>query len=232
MKLISKIKNDPAAKKFVLWLLQPPRRPRPRWWVRLFLNRFFHKKGKNTVIRRRRSRIDVFPYHRFDVGSDTTIEDFTVVNNGAGDVVIGNRVRVGIGSVVIGPVKMGNGSGLGQHVFLSGFNHGYQDGTKNSSVQPLDVKEIVIEDEAHIGANSVVTAGVTIGRRTQVGAGSVVTKDVPPFSVAVGNPAKVIKRYNHQTGVWDKVNSKSSKKLQYVQGSTGHRKKEYTNTAG
>lgn len=118
---------------------------------------------------------------------------------------MGNRVRIGIGSVVIGPVTMGSGSGLGQHVFISGFNHGYADGSKNSSVQPLDIKPVVIEDEAHIGANSVVVAGVTIGKRVQVGAGSVVTKDIPPYSVAVGNPARVIKRFNQETGKWEKV---------------------------
>jgi acetyltransferase-like isoleucine patch superfamily enzyme len=99
---------------------------------------------------------------------------------------------------------MGNGAGLGQHVFVSGFNHGYRDASKNSSVQPLDIKPVIIEEEAHIGANAVVTAGVTIGKRTQIGAGSVVTKSIPPFCIAVGNPAKVIKQFNHSTGMWEK----------------------------
>ena len=118
---------------------------------------------------------------------------------------LGDRVRVGIGSVVIGPVKMGSGSGLGQHVFVSGFNHGYSDGNKNSSEQALDIRPTVIEDEAHVGANSVILAGVTIGRNCQVCAGSVVTKDIPPYSVAVGNPARVIKQFNHHTGEWERV---------------------------
>lgn len=204
MSFISRIKSNPRAKAFALWLITPNRNPRPRWWVRHILNRFVHKRGKGSTIRRR-SRIDVFPWNRFEIGNLTTIEDFTTINNGSGDVLMGNRVRIGIGSVVIGPVTMGNGSGLGQHVFISGFNHGYQDGSKNSSVQPLDIKPVVIEEEAHIGANSVVVAGVRIGRRVQVGAGSVVTKDIPPFSVAVGNPARVIKRYNADTRKWEKA---------------------------
>lgn len=208
MGIAQKIKSNPKTKALALWLISPPRRPKPRLWIRWFVNPFIHKKGKNTVIRRRRSRIDVFPYNRFDVGSDSTIEDFTVINNGSGNVILGDRVRVGIGSVIIGPVTMGNGSGLGQHVFVSGFNHGYQDGTKNSSVQPLDIRSVIIEEEAHIGANSVVTAGVTIGKRTQIGAGSVVTKSIPPFSVAVGNPCKVIKRLNQETGIWERVDQK------------------------
>jgi acetyltransferase-like isoleucine patch superfamily enzyme len=67
------------------------------------------------------------------------------------------------------------------------------------------VKPTVIEEDSHIGANSVILAGITIGKRCQIGAGSVVTKDIPPFSVAVGNPAKVIKQFNPETKVWEKI---------------------------
>ena len=207
MSIVAKIKSNPKIKNFVLWTIAPSRNPRPRFWVRWFLNPFIHKKGKGAKIRSR-SRIDVFPWNRFEIGDLTTIEDFCTVNNGSGNVLLGNRVRVGIGSVIIGPVTMGNGSGLGQHVFVSGFNHGFKDGSKNSSQQALDIKPVTIEDEAHIGANSVVLAGVTIGKRSQVGAGSVVTKDIPPFSVAVGNPAKVIKTFNTETNKWEKASSK------------------------
>jgi len=152
--------------------------------------------------------VDVFPWKRFEIGDLTTIESYCTINNGSGDVILGNRVRVGIGSVIIGPVIMGNGSGLGQHVFVAGFNHGYEDASKNSSVQPLTIRPVIIEEEAHIGANSVVVAGVTIGKRSQIGAGSVVTKDVPPFSVVAGNPARLLKQYNHETGIWEKVSAK------------------------
>jgi acetyltransferase-like isoleucine patch superfamily enzyme len=204
MSLKEKLKSNTGIKEFVIWTITPKRNPRPRWWVRNFLNRFFHKKGKGAVIRTH-SRIDVFPWNRFEVGELTTIEDFCTVNNGSGDVILGSRVRIGIGSVVIGPVTFGNGSGLGQHVFVSGFNHGYADGSKNSSVQPLDIRPTVIEEESHIGANSVILAGVKIGKRCQIGAGSVVTKDIPSYSIAVGNPAKVIKQLNQETGNWEKT---------------------------
>mgnify|MGYP000879246073 FL=1 len=200
---LQRIKANPSLKKWLIWTLSPSRRPRPRLWVRLFVNPFVHKTGRHTVIRRRLSRIDVFPWKRFQVGDDSTIEDFTVINNGAGDVIIGDRVRIGIGTVLIGPVQIGDGAGTGQHVFISGFNHGYSDGSRNSSEQPLVLKGVILEEESHIGANSGVLAGVRIGRRSQIGAGSVVTKDIPPFSVAVGNPARVIKSYNHATGQWE-----------------------------
>ena len=205
MSLITKVKANPRIKEFILRLISPKRNPRPRLWVRWFINPFFHKIGKGATIRHR-SRIDVFPWNRFEIGKLTTIEDFCTINNGSGHVLLGERVRVGIGSVIIGPVIMGNGSGLGQHVFVSGFNHGFNDASTNSSLQALVIKPVTIEDEAHIGANSVVLAGVTIGKRCQVGAGSVVTKDIPPYSVAVGNPARVVKRYNFETMCWERTN--------------------------
>lgn len=204
MGIVQKIKSNPKVKLLVIRAITPKRNPRPRLWVRWLLNPFIHKKGKGALIRRR-SRIDVFPWNRFDIGKLTTIEDFCTVNNGSGNVLLGDRVRVGIGTVLIGPVTMGSGSGTGQHVFISGFNHGYKDGSLNSSVQPLDIKGVVIEEDAHIGANSVVTAGVTIGKRTQIGAGSVVTKSIPPFCIAVGNPCRVIKKFNFDTNQWEKV---------------------------
>jgi len=206
MNLIERLKQKPEFKETLIWLITSKRNPRPRLWVKICLNPFVHKKGKNSVIRRC-SRVDVFPWKRFDMGDNSTIEDFCTINNGAGDVVIGSRVRVGIGSVVIGPVVLESGVGLGQHVFISGFNHVYANGEMDSRDQGLQVKSVVVEEEAHIGANSVVVAGVRIGKRCQIGAGSVVTKDIPAFSIAVGNPAKVIKQYNHATKCWERVSS-------------------------
>ncbi len=204
MSIVNKIKSNPGLKKLVHWSITPARNPRPRWWIRALINPFFHKRGKGAVIRSR-TRMDIFPWNRFEIGALTTIESFALVNNGSGHVLLGDRVRVGVGSTIIGPVVMGNGSGLGQHVFVSGFNHGYSDATKNSSVQPLVIKETVIEEEAHIGANSVILPGVRIGKRSQIGAGSVVTKDVPPFSIAAGNPARVIKRFDFEKEEWVRV---------------------------
>lgn len=204
--IIKRIKENKQLKTLLIRLITPKRNPKPRLWVRWFVNPFIHKRGKGSIIRSSRSRIDVFPWNRFEIGEQTTIEDFTTINNGAGPVLLGDRVRIGIGSVVIGPVTMKSGSGLGQHVFVSGFNHGYADGERNSSVQPLVKKEVVIGEDSHIGANSVVVAGVHIGKRCQIGAGSVVTKDIPDYSVAVGNPARIIKYYDHTSRRWIKNN--------------------------
>lgn len=103
--MIDKIKNNPRLKKFVIGLISPHKHPRPRLWVRWLVNPFVHKKGRGALIRRH-ARLDVFPWRRFEVGRDALIEDYAVVNNGAGDVLIGDAARIGIGSVVIGPVRM------------------------------------------------------------------------------------------------------------------------------
>ena len=61
---------------------------------------------------------------------------------------------------------------------------------------PRDVKQVTIEDGAVIGPGSIITMGTTIGKNSIVGAGSVVSNTIPDFSVALGNPARVIKKIN------------------------------------
>ncbi len=201
--MIEQIKQKPKLRRLVIWLMTPEKRPRPRLWLRL-LRPLLHPAGGGTKILQS-ARLDIFPWKRFSVGRDVLIEDYTVINNGAGDVVLGNGVRIGIGSVVIGPVTFGDRVGLGQHVFVSGFNHGYADGSRDSNTQELVRKPVEIGAESHIGANSVVVAGVRIGTRCQIGAGSVVTKNIPDYSVAVGNPARVVKQYDFEQKAWVRV---------------------------
>jgi acetyltransferase-like isoleucine patch superfamily enzyme len=204
MGIAETIKSNKSLKKFVHFLLIPRGQARPRLWVKYFVNPFYHKRGKNSVIRRR-TRIDVLPFNPFSLGEGSTIEDFSTINNGVGAVIIGNNSRIGIGNVVIGPVTVGNNVILAQNIVISGLNHGYEDIDLPIHKQPVSTAPIFIEDDSWIGANVVVTAGVTIGKHCVVAAGAVVTKDIPPFSIAVGNPARVIKQYNKQTGKWEKV---------------------------
>ncbi len=202
--LKSKLKNNQKLKDFVLWLLMPAHQARPRLWVKLFFNPLVHKKGRGACIRRR-SRIDVLPFNKFVVGKYSTIEDFSVVNNAVGDVFIGDNTRIGLSNVLIGPIEIGNNVMTAQHVALSGLNHGFEDISMPISRQKVSTAKIVVEDDAWIGANAVIVPGVTIGKHAIVGAGSVVTKSVPAYSVAVGNPAKIVKKYNPETKVWEKV---------------------------
>jgi acetyltransferase-like isoleucine patch superfamily enzyme len=201
MSVTEKIKSNPRLKKFIHWMLIPTNQARPRLWVRLFLNPFYHQKGKGVIIRRW-VRMDVLPFNPFSIGDNSAIEDFSTINNGVGEVQIGSNSLIGLGNVIIGPVKIGNNVILAQHIVASGLNHNYTDINKPIHAQGVTVAPIIIEDDCWIGANTVVTAGVTIGRHSVVAAGAVVTKSIPPYSVAVGNPARVIKRFDETQNKW------------------------------
>lgn len=206
MGIKEKLESSPKLKKAVISLISSTRHPRPRLIARWFINPIFHKKGKGAKIRRKGSRIDVFPWHKFELGKGSIIENQCIINNGAGDVIIGENTLIGIGSIVTGPVTIGNNILFGQRVFISGFNHGYEDVNMIIKEQPLDKWESSVGDDTFLGTNVTVIAGVHIGKRCQVGAGSVVTRDIPDYCVAVGNPARVIKRYNPEKQQWLPVN--------------------------
>jgi acetyltransferase-like isoleucine patch superfamily enzyme len=204
MSIVSTIKSNPKLKKFIHWTLIPKGQARPRTWVKWFVNPFIHKKGKGSTIRRN-TRIDVLPFNNFELGENSTIEDFCTVNNGVGEVIIGNGVRIGMSNVLIGPIQIGNNVIFAQNIVSSGLNHGYEDINIPICKQPTSTSRITVEDDCWIGANAVITAGVTIGKHCVIAAGAIVTKNIPPFSIAVGNPAKVIKQYNFETKEWAKV---------------------------
>jgi acetyltransferase-like isoleucine patch superfamily enzyme len=198
------IKSDPRLKKLVHWMLVAPGEARPRLWVKWLVNPFVHKKGTGAKVRWR-TRMDVLPFNRFELGQGSVIEDFCTVNNGVGDVVIGNNSLIGIGNVLIGPVTVGNNVIFAQHIVASGLNHGYRDTAIPIMQQKVNTAQITIEDDCWIGANAVITAGVTIGKHAVIAGGAVVTKDIPAFSVAAGNPAKIISVYDAALGEWKKT---------------------------
>ncbi|MCF2488792.1 DapH/DapD/GlmU-related protein [Dyadobacter sp. CY347] len=204
MAFSDQIKSNPRLKKFFHWLLIPTNQARPRLWVRVILNRFYHQKGKNVIIRSW-VRMDVLPFNPFSIGDNSMIEDFTTVNNGVGEVRIGNNSLIGLGNVIIGPITVGNNVILAQNIVASGLNHNYSDIGQPIHQQGVSVAPIVIEDDCWIGANTVITAGVTIGKHCVIAAGAVVTKNIPPYSVAVGNPARVIKQYDASRNEWIKT---------------------------
>lgn len=198
-----KLDNNPNLKEKVLNWIMHPTKARPRLWLRL-LQFIYISKGKGSIIYRS-VRKDIVPFNKFTIGYNSVIEDYSVINNAVGDIIIGNNSRVGIANTIIGPISIGDNVNLGQNIVLSGLNHNYKDVTESIAAQGISKGLITIEDDVWIGANTVVVAGITIGTHSCVGAGSVVTKDIPSYSVAAGNPARVIKKYDFQKKEWVKA---------------------------
>lgn len=204
MGITDRLRSNGRMKKIILFMLMPRNQARPRSWVRWFVNPWIHHRGKHARIRPR-TRMDVLPFNKFHLGDDSTIEDFTTINNGVGDIYIGHRTRIGLGCTLIGPVHIGNDIRLAQNIVMSGLNHNYEDLSKPISEQGVTTAPIVVEDESWIGSNSVVLPGVTIGKHCVVAAGSIVTKDVPPYSVVAGNPARIVKQYVQESKTWERI---------------------------
>lgn len=89
-------------------------------------------------------------------------------------------------------------------VYISDNIHGYSAVNIPILAQPIvQKKEVVIGAGSWLGEN-VCVIGASIGKNCVIGANSVVTRDIPDFCVAVGAPARVVKKYNHITGIWEK----------------------------
>lgn len=194
------IDNNKRAKHFLHWLIMHPIRTRPRWYVRFF-QFLYIKRGRHSVIYNSVRR-DIVPFRRCVIGSRSVIESFSVLNNAVGDLLIGDNTRVGIGNTIIGPVAIGNKVNIAQHVLISGINHNYEDITSPIADQGITATPVTIADNVWIGANAVILPGINIGTHAVVGAGSVVTKDVEPYTVVAGNPARVIKRWDSEQQKW------------------------------
>ncbi|MBI4931872.1 MAG: acyltransferase [Bacteroidetes bacterium] len=107
---------------------------------------------------------------------------------------VGDRVAINVGTYLEGRggIKMGNNILIGPNVVFATAGHGNSRTDIPMFQQPVTLGEIVIEDDVWIGANVVINMGVTIHKGCIIAAGSVVTKDVPPYSVYGGVPAKFI----------------------------------------
>lgn len=109
-------------------------------------------------------------------------------------------------------VKIGKNVLLASKIYISDCTHGSYSGDNNDSnpktppnIRPLSSEHVVIEDNVWLGEFVSVLPGVTIGQGTIVGANSVVSKSLPPFVIAVGTPAKPIKKFNFENKKWERI---------------------------
>lgn len=151
------------------------------------------------------------------IGDDTRIEKHVLLSaSKTGHIAIGSKCELGYfaqietdsGSIVIGdyssvnPFCSLNGCGglvIGSHVRIASHSvivsssHRFDDILVPIHEQGVEVKSTIIGDDVWIGAHSVILGGVQIGSHSIVGAGSVVTKDVPDYAIVVGSPARIIR---------------------------------------
>ncbi|WP_068689689.1 acyltransferase [Culturomica massiliensis] len=201
-KLKKKLGHNPRLKQQVLHLLVHPVKTRPRRWLRL-LQPFYLKRSKGSIIYGN-VRKDLVPFNAFQLGAYSVIESFSTINNMVGAVIIGNHSRIGLSNTIIGPVTIGNQVNLAQNIVISGLNHNYRDITQPISKQGVTTIPVTIEDDVWIGANAVILAGITIGKHAVVAAGTVVTCNVPPYSVCAGNPGRIVRQYDFEQKTWIK----------------------------
>ena len=117
------------------------------------------------------------------IGADCNICDHVFIEN---DVVVGNRVTIKSG------VQLWDGLRVEDDVFI-GPNATFSNDRFPRSKQPFNLLVTIVKKGASIGANATILPGITIGENAMVGAGAVVTKDVPPNALVVGNPAIIVK---------------------------------------
>tara|TARA_R110001606_G_scaffold298278_2_gene446087 strand:+ start:576 stop:1040 length:465 start_codon:yes stop_codon:yes gene_type:complete len=139
------------------------------------------------------------------IGEGTKVWQFVVILSGAqigkdcnicaqtlieGNVVVGDRVTLKSG------VQLWDGTRIEDNVFIGPNVTFTNDRFPRSKEYPDQFSGITIRSNASIGANATLLPGITVGEYAMVGAGSVVTQDVPASAVVVGNPAKVIRYIN------------------------------------
>ncbi|MFC0395940.1 acyltransferase [Paenibacillus mendelii] len=105
-----------------------------------------------------------------------------------------NIVGFGTNQDTSGLITIGNDVRIASHAIIIAGNHRFEDAARPIIEQGIDYAPITIEDDVWIAGRVSVTAGVTIGKGAVIGNGAVVTQDIPPYSIAVGIPAKVIKK--------------------------------------
>jgi len=131
------------------------------------------------------------------------------------NLVIGEGTEIGMFSRITcaGKITLGKEIITGPNIFISDHNHRYdiigipikQQGILTRKTKNENDSNISIGDGSWLGANVVIIGNVKIGKGSVVGANSVVTKDIPDYSVAVGNPCRIIKSYNSATLNWEKA---------------------------
>lgn len=160
---------------------------------------YFIKIKNNLVIEK---GVRIVPLSHFWVGKNVHIARGTILDCGGqffcdykGGIKIGNNTYIGHYCVLLGGgfIEIGKKVLISPGVIITTQGHFFQKTDRFMKDQPTLVAKIVIEDDVWIGANATILPGVKVGKGSVIGAGSIVNRDIPEYSVAAGVPAKVIR---------------------------------------
>jgi len=182
-----------------------------------FYKYLFKPKLKNVIFGK---NIDIFNPNKIKIGENCLIGDNCLLEAKiGGSIFIGNNVGIGRGTLIrcgFGSIEIGDNSvlaayshvsaqgttvKLGKNVAVAAYSYingaaGYDFSSFDRPMadQPIVGKGIIVEDDVWLGAGVCVIDSNVIGKGSVVGAGAVVTKDIPKYSIALGVPAKVVKK--------------------------------------
>jgi maltose O-acetyltransferase len=125
-------------------------------------------------------------------GKNVNIERLAYIGDGKG-IYIGNNSGIGVNCKIQRNVKIGNDVMIGEDVIILTSTHKFDDCNVPMRTQGLKILPVTIGDDVWIGSRVMILPGVKIGKGSIIGAGAVVTKDVPEYSIVGGVPAKVIR---------------------------------------
>lgn len=180
--------------------------------TRFFLKKHLGNLGDNVIVET--------PFQHGSNPSNINIGDNTTILSGArlnsfsnpsscnGKIVIGSGCYIcyRFTCLAVANVTIGNNVLIASDVLVAAQNHGINPESNSDYMhQPLNGKDVIIGDGCWIGEKVCVLSGTSIGKKSIIGAGSVVTGDIPEYCIAVGNPAKVIKKYSFESHRWEVV---------------------------
>jgi UDP-2-acetamido-3-amino-2,3-dideoxy-glucuronate N-acetyltransferase len=144
--------------------------------------------GSNVLIRYH----ELVNIYGCQIGDDSSIGPFVEIQSNA---VIGNKCKISSHSFICEGVRIGDEVFIGHGVMFINDRLPEATNTEGALKSASDwvLENTVVEDKVSIGSNATILCGVKLGRGSLIGAGSVVTKDVPPHSIVAGNPAKFLK---------------------------------------
>lgn len=159
-----------------------------------------------------RKPLHVQGFKYFEIGQKVSIDSYSRIdvyktNDCAPKLTIGNNVMISFNCTLLitSNLFIGENTTIASKVLITTENHGTNPIKGNYCHQELSSKDVHIGRNCWLGESVIVLPGVNIGDFSIIGAGSIVTHNIPNYSMAVGNPAKVIKRWNFKTESWEGV---------------------------